>query len=431
MTPPNHIPHLQPATGAAMDTIVPRRRGKTIALAAAATLIAIAVLAMLWRAMPRGLQVQAADLRIASVERGVFRDDVAVRASAEPLRSVMLDSVESGRVEEIMARDGDIVAQGQLLFRIANPQRHLELLARQAEHAQQISNLSNLRVAQEAAASDHRRRLDDLSFSLQQAEKQHARTARLAAQGYVSAVALEESEDRLAHQRQALKLARDAGVTDGEVRARALAQLGSAIDGLQSGLKLVGATVDALAVRAPAAGRLTDFRLQVGESIAAGKHVGRIDDPARFKLTAQVDEFYLARMAAGRAAQVRINERSHEARVTKVYPQIRDGRFTLELEFTGAQQPALNPGQGVDVRITLGDPAPALLLAYGAWAADSGGLWVYVVAADGGSAQLREIRPGRRNHSQLEVLEGLAPGERVIVSGYTHYGKSPALHISR
>jgi HlyD family secretion protein len=431
MTPSNNIPHHQPATGAAMDTIVPRRRGKAIALAALAIAAAIATLAMLWQQMPRGLQVAAADLRIASVERGVFRDDVAVRASAEPLRSVMLDSVESGRVEEIAARDGDIVAQGQLLFRIANPQRHLELLARQAEHAQQISNLSNLRVAQEAAASDHQRRLDDLLFALQQAEKQHARTTRLAAQGYVSAAALEESADRVAHQRQALAQARDAGATEGKVRAHALAQLGTAIDGLRSGLKLVGATVEALAVRAPAAGRLTDFRLQVGESIAAGKHVGRIDDPQRFKLTAQVDEFYLARMAAGRAAQVRINEQSHGAQVTKVYPQIRDGRFTLELEFSGDQQPALNPGQGVDVRITLGDPAPAMLLPYGAWAADSGGLWAYVVAADGGSAQLREIRPGRRNHSQVEVLAGLAPGEKVIVSGYANYGKSPALHISR
>lgn len=414
-----------------MDTIVPRRRGKAIGLAALASMAAIATLAMLWQQMPRGLRVQAADLRIAAVERGVFRDDVAVRANAEPLRSVMLDSVESGRVEEVAARDGDLVAQGQLLFRIANPQRHLELLARQAEHAQQISNLSNLRVAQEAAASDRQRRVDDLLFALQQAEKQHARTTRLAAQGYVSAAALEESADRVAHQRQTLTQARDASATEGRVRTHALAQLGTAIDGLQSGLKLVSATVEALAVRAPAAGRLTDFRLQVGESIAAGKHVGRIDDPQRFKLTAQVDEFYLARMAAGRAAQVRINERSHNAQVTKVYPQIRDGRFTLELEFTGAQPPALNPGQGVDVRITLGDPTPALLLPYGAWAADSGGLWAYVVAADGASAQLRELRPGRRNHSQLEVLAGLAQGERVIVSGYTHFGKSPALHISR
>ena len=244
-------------------------------------------------------------------------------------------------------------------------------------------------------------------------------------------MALEESQDRLAQQRRVLAQAQTANFTDQRVRGTALAQLDKALDGLQSGLKLVSATVDALAVRAPSAGRLTDFRLQVGESIATGKHVGRIDDPARFKLTAEVDEYYLKRVAAGRHGNVLLDGRSYAVDVATVYPQIKEGRFTVELVFSKEQPDALSPGQSVDARITLGEPAPALLLPNGAFINDSGGTWAFVMSAGGDAAERRDMRTGRRNNAQIEVLSGLAVGEMVIVSGYTAYGKSPRLQISK
>ncbi|WP_255757168.1 efflux RND transporter periplasmic adaptor subunit [Massilia sp. erpn] len=423
--------HQAAASGAAMDRIVPRQHGKTIALAALAATAVLAAGLALWHWAPRGLLVQGRDLQIAQVERGIFRDDIVVRASAQPLSSVILDSVESGRVEEVYAHDGEMVRQGQLLFRISNPQRNLELLARQAEHAQQISNLSNLRVAQEASRSEHQRRLDDLAFALQQEEKRHARNEKLAAEGFISAVVLEESRDTLAQRRRALAQAQASDATETEVRGNALIQLGSALDGLKSGLQLVRATVEALAVRAPVAGRLTDFRLQVGESIVTGKNVGRIDDPRRFKLSAQVDEFYLNRVAVGRQGSLRLDERNYPVAIGTIYPQVKEGRFTVELMFSKDQPPALNPGQSLDAQITLGEPAPALLLPNSAFIADSGGAWVFVLAQDGRHAERREIRSGRRNNSQVEVLAGLKPGERVIVSSYAAFGKSLTLQISQ
>ncbi|WP_229262024.1 efflux RND transporter periplasmic adaptor subunit [Duganella guangzhouensis] len=420
-----------PASGAAMDIIVPRRRGKRIAIAVGTvTLIAIAA-ALLWHWMPRGLQIDGSDLRIGQAARGVFVDEIVVRVNAEPLNAVILDAVESGRVEEVFAADGALVKKGQLLFRISNPQRNLELLARQYEHSVSTFNLSNLRVQQQASASDHQRRLDDLQFALDQARKQHARNARLAAQGFISSVALEESEDKLAQQERALKQEQQANAAESNVRQHAEQQLEGSIRGLDSGLKLVSATVDALAVRAPVAGRLTNFRLQVGESIATGKNIGRIDDPERFKLTASVDEYYLNRMAVGRHGSVKQDERNYAADISTIYPQIKDGRFTVELVFTNGQPPVLNPGQGLDARITLGESAPALLLPNGAFINDSGGAWVYVLDAAGRSAERRTVRVGRRNNGQIEVLDGLAAGERVILSSYAAYGNSPRLQITQ
>lgn len=424
---PSHLP----SSGAAMDVVVPRKRGKAIAIGLAATLAVAAAGYGMWAWMPRGLQVDGADLRIGQAERGIFVDEIVVRANAEPLNSVILDSVESGRVEEVFAIDGTLVKKGQLLFRISNPQRNLELLARQSEHAVSIFNLSNLRVAQEASASDHQRRREDLQYALEQVRKQHERNVRLAAQGYISAVALEESADKLQQQRRLLAQEERASGTEENVRRNAATQLETAIEGLNSGLKLVSATVEALAVRAPVEGRLTNFRLQVGESISTGKNIGRIDDPARFKLSASVDEYYLNRMAVGRHGSVKQDERSFAVDIRSIYPQIKEGRFMVELVFTGGQPPVLNPGQSLDARITLGEPAKALLLPNGAFINDSGGAWVYVLDAGGRTAQRRAVRVGRRNNSQLEVLEGLAAGDKVILSSYAAYGNSPRLQITQ
>ncbi len=416
-------------TGAAMDVIVPKRRGRLVlrlALGAAATGLAAWAF---WQLVPHGLQVAARDVRIARVEAGVYRDDIVVRASAEPLNSIILDSVESGRVEEVFAKDGQTVKKGDLLFRLSNPQRNLELLARQTEYSQQIFNAANLRVTQEAVRTEHQRRLSDLEFALAQARKQHARNSRLAAQGFISAVALEESSDKLAQQQRALDEEKRAVDTEERVRGRALEQMDSALHGLQSGLQLVSATVEALAVRAPADGVLTDFRLLVGETVRPDQHIGRIDDPNRFKLSAQVDEFYLNRIAVGRHGRVVQDDKSYEVQVSTVYPQIKEGRFSAEMVFTRGQPPVLSPGQGMDAQLTLGEPARALLLPNGAFANDTGGAWVFVVAGE--NVEKRPVKLGRRNNSQVEVLSGLAPGEQVIVSSYTPFAKAERLQLTK
>lgn len=424
-----HSPHI--VTGAAMDKVVPKKRGHLWLRIGAGLAASGACAFALWHFAPHGLQVAAADVRVAAAAPGVFRDDIVVRATAQPHDSVILDSVESGRVEEVFARDGQLVKKGELLFRLSNPQRNLELLRTQAETAQQVSNLSNLRVAQEAGRTDHQRRLSDLEFALEQAEKQHARSARLAAKGFISQAALEESEDKLARQRHALDDEKARSALEENVRKGALAEMQTAIGGLQSGLKLVSATVDALAVRAPVDGMLADFHLQVGQTVRTDQHIGRIDNPRQFKLVADVDEFYLNRIAVGRRGSVRQDERDYEVTVSAVFPQIKEGRFTVELNFGKDRPPVLSPGQGIDAQLTLGAPAPALLLPNGAFANDTGGAWAFVLGAGSNIAEKRAIRLGRRNSTQVEVLSGLSAGDRVIVSSYTPFGKAERVELTK
>lgn len=419
------------ASGATMDQPLPRRRLRRAIVLGAVPAAVLVAAAVLWHLNPRGLQVPLAQARIASVERGLFRDEVALRATAAPLQTVMLDAVESGRVEQVLAHDGAPVAQGEVLFRLSNPQRRLELLARESEHAQQISNYTSMRVAAEASRAERERRLSDQAYALALAEKQHRRNQALAQQGFVSASALEDSADRLAQQRRALDTERASNAAATAIQQDALQQMQQATQRLEAGLQLVHANLAALAVRAPVAGRLTDFHLQQGETVKPDQHLGRIDDLARYKLSAQVDEYYLNRIAPGLRGSVSIAGSSHALTVSRIYPQIKDGRFTLELTFDGQQPAALHPGQSAEVSITLGGARPGLLLPNDAFVNDGAGQWVYVLERVGTLASRRAVRIGRRSQSQVEVLSGLAAGEKVVVSSYAGYGNSPLLQFTQ
>lgn len=420
---------LRTVTGAAMDKVVPVDYRRKVYRFTAAIIAIICLLLMAWYFMPKGLQVSANDVRKGMVERGTFRDEVTLRANALALNSVILDAIESGRVEEVLIQDGAMVKRGQLLFRLSNPQRNLDLLQRKGEQTQQVSNLANLQVGFQMAATEHQRRLSALEFELMQAQKKHERNMTLAAQGFISKVALDESQDALTRQQFSVNEERQNKIAEDKVRSEALAQMGAGISSLQSGLKLVSASVEALAVRAPIDGKLTDFKLQIGESITTGKHLGRIDDPRHFKLSAQVDEFYLSRIAIGHQANAMIDNKIFALEVMNIFPQIKDGRFLVELKFKNEQAEKLNSGQSVNARITLGEPATAHLLPTGPYLNDTGGTWVFVLSKDGRVAERRAIKIGRRNQQQIEVLSGLEAGEQIITSSYAAFQTVDRLQI--
>jgi HlyD family secretion protein len=411
-----------------MDRPLPKRHPNYlfVAIGVLGLLGGIATISQL---VPHGLWVAEGDIRIATVKQGMFHNDVVVRSTAVPLHTIMLDALESGRVEEVLVNDGALVEKDALLFRLSNPQLRLNLVAREADRAQQISNLSALRVSIETSQTEHQRHVLDLNFALTQAEKQYARNAALAKTGVIAVVTLEESQDRLAQQRQALEDEQTRAVIEMRIKRDGARQMAQAIGQLDAGLKVVNDAIEGLAVRAPIAGRLTDFRLQMGEIVKSEQRIGRIDDPSQFKLTAQIDEYFLGRVSTGKKGSVNVNGHDYAVEVRRVFPQITDGRFLIELLFTADTPPEMNPGQSAETRITLGGTSPGLILPNDAFLSDTGGAWVFVLSPNGRSAERRKIRIGRRNNSQLEVASGLAPGERAIVSTYAGFGNAERLRI--
>ena len=103
----------------------------------------------------------------------------------------------------------------------------------------------------------------------------------------------------------------------------------------------------------------------------------------------------------------------------KVYPQVKDGKFEIDLAWEGATPPGLRRGQAVQGKLELGDDVPAVVLPAGPFLEASGGAWVFVLDNDGSSATRRAVKLGRRTTEAVEVLSGLQPGDRVVTSDYT------------
>lgn len=420
-------------SGSGMDRVVVGRRRPVWLLPALAALALVAAAAAFLAWAPRGdTQSVATDrLTISPVTNGTFEDFIPLRARVTPLLTVFLDAIEGGRVEKVLVEDGTMLAQGQPIVVLSNAELQLSTLARQTEVEQQINNMRSQELALAQTRLTNERAQLDARLALQRAKRQYEREAPLAAKGFVAGRQFADTADQYRFEQDRFETVRRSRATEERLQSSQLAQQRASMGSMQSGLAIARANLDALNLRAPVAGQLSGFSVQVGQSLSRGERIGQIDSPGRNKLMAGVDEFYLGRVALGQKASVEWGGRTYAARVAKIYPQVQNGQFQVDLTFTAGEPADLQRGQTLQARVVLGDPAPARLIPNGAFYAASGGAYVFVVDPDGRSAVKRPVRLGRRNATAIEVLDGLDAGERVITSPYTGFSDKDRLDLTR
>jgi HlyD family secretion protein len=420
-------------SGSGMDRPVETRRlplRTRLIIGAAALVIALGTAAWLVSNSVGVQRVQAANLTISTVQRGTFDDFVPLRARVTPSVTVYLDAVEGGRIDRLLVEDGAAVTVGQPLAILSNATLQLDVIAREADVSQQLNNLRSQELELQRSRLENRRNLAEIEWQVRKASRQLDRDTRLAANGWVSGKALKDSEDEARYLRERRAVTAETLATEERLQASQLTQLRSAAAGLTANLRLARASLDALVIRAPVAGQLSGFSPQLGQSLARGERLGQIDSAGRNKLVADIDEFYLGRIAAGQKALVEWQGKAWPLHVTKIYPQVKNGTFTADLAFDAGEPPQLQRGQTLQPRLTLGDPTPAVMVANGAFYADSNGSFVFVVGKDGRAAEKRPVRLGRRNPEMIEVIGGLNPGDRVITSAYTGFADKTRLKLS-
>jgi len=421
-----------PVSGGGMDRVVERKGlGPRARLALGGLLVAGLAIAG-WFMLPAGNSqaVESARLTISTVERGQFEDFLPLRGRVTPSVTVFLDAVEGGRVERLLVEGGAIVTGGQPLAVLSNSDLQLNVLARQTEVTQQINSMRSQELALSQTRLANERALIEAELLADTSRRQYEVQRPLADRGFVAGRAIADSRDAYEAARRRVEVLRRQRASDERLQSQQLSQLRASATGLNSSLDLARGSLDALNLRAPVSGQLTSFSIQVGQSLQRGERLGQIDSAGRNKLNAQVDEFHLGRVAEGQTAVAEIGGRQYRMRVSKIYPQVQNGAFAIDLAFTEAE-PELQRGQTVQVRLTLGDTQPALLLPSGAFYNETGGNFVFVVSPDGRSAVRREVRMGRRNANFIEVLDGLDPGERVITSPYTGFAERDRLDLSQ
>jgi HlyD family secretion protein len=420
-----------PPSGSGMDRVVEAKGFSTRLKIAAGVVVVVALAAIFLLFAPRaGTQTIAADhVTISPVTEGTFEDFIPLRARVTPLVTVYLDAVEGGRVEEVLVEDGASVTKGQMLAVLSNPDLQLNLLARQTEVTQQLNNMRSQELALAQTRLANERAVLEAKLATQKARRQFERQKPLAAKGFVAGKEFADTKDQFAYEKQRLAVVQHSQATDEQLQASQLAQQRASTQSLQSSLEIARHNLDALNLRAPVTGQLSGFSIRVGESLQQGERIGQIDSPGGNKLIAGVDEFYLGRVQLGQEATVDWGGKTYKMRVTKIYPQVQNGQFEIDLEFVGAEPAELQRGQTLQAKLTLGDPTPAKLIPNGAFYNETGGNWVFVVAPDGKSAVKRQVRLGRRNSETIEVLEGLDVGERVITSPYTGFADKERLEL--
>ena len=408
-------------TGGNMDKVVERKRiDRRILIAGGAAAVLLLVL-FFWLFAPRSdsQSVTMSRLTISPVEQGIFEDFLPLRARVTPLVTVYLDAVEGGRVEQLMVEDGAQVVKGQLLAVLSNADLQLSTLARQTEVEQQLNNMRSQELALAQVRSANLRDLNQAETDLAKARRLHDLQKPLAERGFISTKVFNDTKDDLKYQTQRLAILKRSIANDERLQASQLQQLRASTQSLNSGLAIARGSLNQLNLRAPVTGQLSGFDIQLGQSVQQGERIGQIDSAGRNKLEADVDEFYLGRVSVGQTATADFDGRTYKMKVAKVYPQVRNGQFKIDLVFDGAEPKSAQRGQTIQAKLTLGDSSRAVLIPNGAFFNDTGGNWVFVVDGGGNSATRRQVQLGRRNNDFIEVLDGLKPGERVITSSYS------------
>jgi len=411
-----HPAHASTSPGAGMDRRVVRparpwwRRRAALA-GVAALLVAVA----LWRLLPAGgsTNIAATDIETGEATLGAFDDYLPVRATVAPRITTLVGVLAGGQVERLLTQDGALVAAGQPLATLANPELRLDVLTREAQIASQLGGVAGEGLGIERTSLDRAAQVAQAEYDLIKARRDLGIREQLHAKGIVADAGVRSFREEAAYQEKRLAQLRAGRAAEARITAIQAARLNDTRNRLAGNLVAVRGGLEALTVRAPAGGRLTNFTVQPGQTLKPGDPAGQVDSEGSWKLEADVDEYFLGRVAVGQRART---GGGGGLTVSRVLPAVKDGRFRVELVFDRAAPAGLNRGQTLDIRVTLGAASRALVVPVGGWLEAGGGRFAFVLDADGAHARRRPVRTGRRNPELVEILSGLEPGDRIVTS---------------
>ncbi len=419
-------------SGASMDEKIKDtgKKWKYISMAAAAVII---LYAAVWSVMSlngdRSFRANADAITISDVTTGIFEDYIPIRGAIVPKRTIFLDAIEGGRVDTVYVEDGDILKKGDLIISLSNSSLQFQVTNAEAQVAEQLNNMRTIELSMEQNRLNNSRSILEIKHQIQTLKNDLKGDRQLGELGFISKRDLLDKENDLVYQEGRLKLALESQKTDERLQKQQLAAQRDTAERLEKNLATARKNLDDLNIRAPIAGKLSGFDAEIGQSITPGGRIGQINVPDQFKLQADIDEFYINRVDLGQSVTYKNNGRVYPAEVKKIYPQVNNGQFQVDIHFTDTQPPELRRGQTLQAKLTLGDESEAVLIPNGSFYQDTGGHWIFVLTADGSEAVKRDIELGRRNSSYIEVVKGLKAGEQVVTSSYSGFEDIDRLKI--
>jgi len=401
---------------------------KIILLVVAVVVIGLVLYSVIWGDHRSKFNVQIDRITIEEAVEDYFQDYITVTGRVVPSRTVYLDAMEGGRVEEAFLEEGSLVEEGDIILRLSNANLYLSIMNREADLADQINNLRSTRLSMEQNKLNLRQQLLEVNYQLEQQQRDYAQKQKLYEQEYISEEDYLRSQEAYQYSLQRQSLVVESQKTDSLFRAIQIEQLENSVTNMEENLGMVRDKLENLNVRAPISGQLVSLNAEIGEAKSQGQRLGEINVVGSYKINMDVDEHYISRINRDLMGEFEFAGGTYQLQVSKIYPEVQNGRFSVDLEFSGEEYPEnLRTGQTFRIKLELGESNMALLLPRGGFYQSTGGQYVFVINPDGKSADQREIRLGRMNPRYYEVLEGLEAGERVIISSYTNFGRAEKL----
>src|SRR5258708_4676487 len=379
----------------------------------------------------RTLRLPLGEVTLAKAALDTLHDLIPLRANVVPRESVYVDAIDGGRVDRVLVEAGDVVQEGQPMIELSNTNLALQVIQQESQLNQAISQLQQNEIALEQDQLSNDRALADVDYNLVRLRRSAERREGLAAKGLVPMEQRDVVTDELAYYKQLRPIQAESRQRQSDLRDRLLPDIHQQLKILRGNLTIVHEKLDSLVIRAPVAVKVTAIDLKVGATPNSGQRLAEVTPETGMKLIADIDEFYLARVRIGQRATVTLDGKPINVTVHRIYPQVRNGQFQIDLSFDSASPATLVEGAAAQGHLQLGGDSAAIVLPTGPFLERTGGDWVFVVAPDGQSAELRRIKVGRRTSEQLEILGGLTAGETLITSDYTGLDKAQRIVLTR
>ena len=407
-----------------MDRRIERRwiTPRGVATVLASTLfVAVLAFGYVRYGLNRSLTVGAERLTVSEVHYDTFLEYIPITGNVVPLTTVYLDAIDGGQVTDRFVEEGAFVEAGEPLVRLKNNALQLQVISSEALLTEQLNFLASTRLDFERTLLNRKRELLEIDYQLDLIGRHLEQRAPLVATGGATQTEVDDLEAQLTYYR-GLKIAvEEAQEVDEEFQATQMTSMERALDAMNANLEIARQNLENLTIIAPISGQLTLLEAEIGESKAAGVRIGQVDQVNEFKVTAMVDEFYLARIVIAQRATVDVAGREYELEVSTVYPGVQNRQFEVDLLFLGDTPEVIRRGQTLRMRLEIGAPADSLVVANGSFYDDTGGQWAFVLDESGDFAERRNVRFGRRNPEGIEVLSGLQEGDEVITSSYEQF----------
>jgi len=340
-----------------------------------------------------------------------------------------LDAVEGGTIKAIVSESGAMLKKGDIILELSNLNREIQVLQQEAQLVESINQTRTTRLNITRNDLEQRQQLALIESALATAEPKYKRQKQLFDKKLISKQEFEATEADYRYNLERKRITYEVYRKDSIERIRQLQSMNQSENRLSQSLESAGRILENLVIRAPIDGQLSRPQLEVGQAVAQGQRLGQIDILGSYKVRVPIDEIYLPRISQGLHATTSFANKDYELEITYIYPTIQAGRFEVDMHFVGETPQGIRRGQSLRLRIELGQSSEELLLPVGGFYKDTGGNWVFVL--DGSNkAVKRDIKLGRKNTENYEVLEGLKPGDKVITSSYENFGNNEVLLLN-